>query len=145
MEESVMPWRGASGVARYGVPGLLLGAALMGGFGSGRGPSAQAQSDSLPGAERPRGAAATAGEPTGTIAFTSSVGGSAQLLYLIDTRSRAFAIYRVDPANASGKGSVRLEATRQYQWDLKLEEYNNQPPEVRAVMSQIRTLGQSTR
>jgi hypothetical protein len=133
-------------VARYGVPGLLLGAALMGGLGSGRGPSAQAQSDSLPGAERPRAAAAApAGEPSGTIAFTSSVGGSAQLLYLIDTRSRAFAIYRVDPANASGKGSVRLEATRQYQWDLKLEEYNNQPPEVRAVMSQIRTLGQPNR
>ena len=54
----------------------------------------------------------------GVIALTTPTGGPAQLLYLIDTRSKAFAIYRVDPTNA--KGAVKLEAARQYQWDLKL-------------------------
>lgn len=75
---------------------------------------------------------ASPANPPGTIAFTSSCGsGSSQLLYLIDTQSQAFAIYRVDPQEL--KGTVKLEAARQYRWDLKLGEYNNAPPEVAAV------------
>jgi len=141
-----MPWRGVGGVARYGVPGLLLGMALTGGFGSGKGPSAQAQADNLPGAERKRAAQVPAGDPSGTIAFTTtSAGRSEQLLYLIDTKAGAFAIYRVDPANPTGKGAVKLEAARRYEWDLKLTEYNNQPPEVSAVLSQLKSSGQPTR
>src|SRR3954468_12794626 len=92
-EETGMPLRGWSGVVRYGVPGLLLGLAVMGGFGNVRGPSAQAEN--MPGLERPRAATPSGGDASGTIAFTTPSGGSAQLLYLIDTRSRAFAIYRV--------------------------------------------------
>jgi len=65
------------------------------------------------------------------------------LLYVIDTRSRAFAVYRVDPTNP--KGTVKLEAARQYQWDLKLAEYNNQPPEVAAIESTVKTLGPPAR
>jgi hypothetical protein len=75
------------------------------------------------------------------IAFTTSTSGSAQLLYLIDTKARTFAIYRVDPANAAGKGTVKLEAVRQYQFDLRLTGYNNQPPEVKEVESIVKTLG----
>jgi hypothetical protein len=85
------------------------------------------------------GASPTPVEANGTIAFTSPSGGSAQLLYLIDTRSKAFAVYRVDPANL--KGTVKLEAARQYQWDLKLSEYNNLPPEVTAIESTVKSLG----
>ena len=66
--------------------------------------------------------------------------GSAQWLYLIDTKSHAFAIYRVDPSNP--KGSVKLEAARQYQWDLKLEHYNNQAPEPAAIESMVKALAQ---
>jgi len=66
--------------------------------------------------------------------------GPAQWLYLIDTKSHAFAIYRLDPTNP--KGSVKLEAARQYQWDLKLEHYNNQVPEPAAIESLVRTLAQ---
>lgn len=135
-----MPLHGWSGVVRYGVPGVLLGLAVMGGFGSVRGPSAQAEN--LPGVERPR-AAVVGGDSSGTIAFTSPTTGTAQLLYLIDTRSRSFAIYRVDPANA--KGAVRLEATRQYQWDLKLSEYNNDKPDVGSVEATVKSAGQPTR
>ena len=74
-------------------------------------------------------------ESSGTIAFTSGGNGSPQMLFLIDTRSQAFAVYRVDPQN--GKGAVKLEAARQYRWDLKLAEFNNQPPDVSAVESMV--------
>jgi hypothetical protein len=135
-----MPLHGWSGVVRYGVPGVLLGLALMGGFGNVRWPRAQAEN--LPGIDRPR-AAAAGGDSSGMIAFTSPSVGAAQLLYLIDTRTRSFAIYRVDPTNA--KGAVRLEATRQYQWDMKLTEYNNDKPDVVSVETMIKTVGQPNR
>lgn len=134
-----MPFRGWSGVVRYGVPGLLLGLVVMGGFGSVRGPSARAQS--LPGGERPRMGAAAGVDGSGTIAFsTTTNGGTAQLLYLIDTKAHAFAIYRIDPANP--KGAVQLAGCRQYQWDMKLSEYSNAEPNVASVESMIKTLGQ---
>lgn len=136
-----MPLRDWNGVARYGVPGLLLGLVLTGGFGGGRGPVVRAEN--LPGLERPRMAAAATGDATGTIAFTTNHGGTAQLLYLVDTRTHAFAIYRVDPTNPGG--TIKLEASRQYQWDLKLTEYNNQKPEVAAIESMIKTLGHPAR
>ncbi len=89
------------------------------------------------------------GDSTGTIAFTAllhnnaSGNGAAQLLYLIDTRSRAFAVYRIDPTNP--KGAVKLEAARQYQWDLKLSEYNNQAPEPAAIEAAVKVAGQAKR
>jgi hypothetical protein len=94
-------------------------------------------------AERPRAATPTAVESSGTVAFTSPLGGNAQLLYLIDTRSRAFAVYRVDPSNP--KGTVKLEAARQYQWDLKLSEYNNLDPSAMAVESMVKGVGSPSR
>ena len=90
--------------------------------------------------DRSRGAATPPVESSGTVAFSSPAGGNAQFLYLIDTRARAFAVYRVDPSNP--KGTVKLEAARQYQWDLKLSEYNNLPPEVAAIESTVKSLGQ---
>jgi hypothetical protein len=86
------------------------------------------------------GASSPTAEANGTIAFTSSLGGTAQLLYLIDTRTKAFTVYRIDPSNP--KGTVKLEAARQYHWDLKLSEYNNLPPEVSAIESTVKSLGQ---
>jgi hypothetical protein len=80
------------------------------------------------------------GDAAGTLALVTSPSGGVQWLYLIDTKSRAFAIYRLDPSNT--KGSVKLEAARQYQWDLKLEHYNNQAPEPAAIESMVKTLAQ---
>lgn len=138
-----MPAYGWSGVVRYGVPGLVLGLACTGMMGGGRAPEAQAQN--VPGIERQRAAAgAPGGEAGGTVVFTTSLGGgAAQLLYVIDTKTRAFAIYRVDPANS--EGTVKLEAARQYQWDLRLFEYNNQKPEVAAVEDMIKKSGRPVR
>lgn len=116
--------RGWSGVLRYGLPGLILGLAIckwMAGQGL------QAQVSTAPAASSDRSRSAPVNDPSGTIAFTTNVVGSmtgTQLLYVVDTKSRAFAIYRVEPAS-NAKGSVKLEAARQYQWDLKLSDYNN--------------------
>jgi len=136
-----MPSQGLSGVARYGVPGLLLGLALMGALTGVRGPEVQAQN--LPGVEKARMTGSQAADASGTIAFTTGHAGASQLLYLIDTKNRSFAIYRVDPTNP--EGAVKLEAARQYQWDLRLTEYNNQKPEVVSVESMIKTLAHPVR
>lgn len=139
-----MSERGWGGWIRFGLPGMALGLALAWGTG-GRGPEvlaaqgsgAQTPPSLAPNAVRPAG---VSGESSGTIALTTPAGNSGQLLYLIDTRTKAFAVYRID--STSGKGMVKLEAARQYQWDLKLSEYNNQPPEVTAIESTVRSLGQ---
>ncbi len=116
------------GVAVYGLPGLVVGVVLAW-WGGGHGPTARAQG------------AGPVTKPNGTIAFTSaSNGSSGQLLYLIDTENQAFAVYRVDPANTKGGGSVKLEAARQYKWDLKLSEFNNQSPEVSAVEGIVKSM-----
>lgn len=153
-----MSVRISGGMVRYGLPGLIVGIAVSWLMGS-RGPVAVAQVGSRAGAEpkvslpaqgggmsrvpgRQQGPArqAAVAEADGTLAFISPPVGSAQWLYLIDTRSKAFAIYRVDPTNP--KGAVKLEAARQYQWDLKLEHYNNQAPEPGAIESMVRSLAQ---
>jgi len=76
----------------------------------------------------------------GTLALITTAGQS-QWLYLIDTKDRAFALYRIDPTNS--KGIVKLEASRQYKWDLKLEHYNNQAPEPDAIKATVETLARS--
>jgi hypothetical protein len=91
----------------------------------------------IAGRPAPIRAQATPAEAAGTIALTASGPGTSQLLYLIDTKNQAFAVYRVDPQEL--KGTVKLEAARQYRWDLKLGEFNNQPPEVSAVESMVGT------
>jgi hypothetical protein len=151
-----MDSRYRGGMARFGLPGVVLGVALSW-VGAAFGPLAMAQiraggdsstQSGLPsrGADA-RGAAQgrplASGDLNGTLALVTSPSGSVQWLYLIDTKSRAFAIYRVDPANP--KGSVKLEAARQYQWDLKLEHYNNQAPEPAAIEATVKPLAQSVR
>jgi len=111
----------------------------------GREPSVKAQGanpGSIAQAEKTRGTT-QAGDGAGTFAFTSSASGNAQLLFLVDTKAKAFAVYRIDPGNA--KGTVKLEAARQYQWDLKVSEYNNQEPGVAAIETTVKSLGQTAR
>jgi hypothetical protein len=142
-----------TGVVRYGLPGLLLGIGLALVAG-GRGPEVAAQTGSggvgtaSPGSGRsaesnkaaPRPSAG--GEVNGTLALITTAGLS-QWLYLIDTKDHAFALYRIDPTNS--KGIVKLEASRQYKWDLKLEHYNNQAPEPDAIKATVETLGRSVK
>ncbi len=144
-----------SALARYGLPGLVVGMFLAWGSGV-RGPEVVAQTDST---ARPTGtqraaprsseggksqaARSIAGsDGSGTLALIAETAGPAQWLYLIDTKKRAFAVYRIDPSNA--KGTVKLEACRQYKWDLELEHYNNQAPEPAAIEATVKTLGHPT-
>jgi len=126
-------------------------------WGSGaRGPQVAAQTDA---SERPAGVQRVAprsveggksqaarsiagGDGSGTLALIAETAGPAQWLYLIDTKKRAFAVYRIDPSNA--KGTVKLEASRQYKWDLELEHYNNQAPEPAAIEATVKTLAHPT-
>ena len=121
------------GFARYGLPGLATGLILAWWVG-GHGPTARAQG------------MASAADSNGMIAFTSSVNNSpSQLLYLIDTKSQnpAFAVYRIEPNSPKGAGSVKLEATRQYRYDLKLSEFNNQPPEVSSIEAMVNSMSKN--
>jgi hypothetical protein len=140
------------GVARFGLPGLLVGVMLAWVSGV-RGPQAAAQTGSVgsPGASSGPARSTEAGKPpasrpiaggdvNGTMALITTAG-SSQWLYLIDTKDRAFALYRIDPSNP--KGIVKLEASRQYRWDLKLEHYNNQAPEPDAIKATVETLARS--
>ena len=122
MEDGIMASVRWSSSARNAVYGVLAGVALSWGAFGRTAPIARAQGPN-------------AGESSGTIAFTSNVNGTAQFLYVIDTKTQAFALYRIDTSNP--KGVVKLEAARQYRWDLKLAEYNNQPPDVASIESMI--------
>ena len=149
----VIRWNG--GVARFGLPGMIVGVALSWMAGA-RGTQALAQArsggDSSSQSSPVRGIDArgaqqgrllAGGDANGTLALVTSPAGSGQWLYLIDTKTRAFAIYRVDPSNP--KGALKLEAARQYQWDLRLEHYNNQAPEPAAIEATVKPLAQSMR
>jgi hypothetical protein len=140
-----------NGLARYGLPGLILGIALawvsgirgpevaaQTGAGGQRGASGGSAEGGKSGAQRP----VAGGEVNGTLALITT-SGMAQWLYLVDTKDHAFALYRIDPTNT--KGVVKLEASRQYRWDLKLEHYNNQAPEPDAIKATVETLGRAIR
>ena len=157
-----MEMRVSSGMVRFGLPGLVLGVALCWGT-SMRGPEAGAQTErggavtsatgsfvqtsparSSDGSRNQATRPVTGGETNGTLALItgSTTGPGQQFLYLIDTKNRAFAVYRIDPSNT--KGIVKLEGSRQYEWDLKLEHYNNQPPEPDAIKATVQTLSRTT-
>ena len=152
-----MEMRVDRGMVRYGSAGVVLGIAFCWGAGM-RGPLAAAQTDRGGGVAAQTSPARsqesarvqparqnTMGESNGTLAMitgATGVPGQAQWLYLIDTKSRSFALYRIDPMNS--KGIVKLEASRQYEWDLKLEHYNNQPPEPDAIKATVQTLSRSS-
>jgi hypothetical protein len=147
------------GLVRYGLPGLVLGLAVSWMSGA-RGPVAVAQTPlggnagaqagpTSRGSEPGRalqgqlpGKVLASGDSNGTLAMVASPAGSTQWLYLVDTKSKAIAIYRLDPTNS--KGALKLEAARQYQWDLKLEHYNNQAPEPAAIEGIVTNPARST-
>jgi hypothetical protein len=75
------------------------------------------------------------GSTATTIAFTTNSPDAGQHLYIVDTRTQSFAVYRINPRDP--KGAVKLEGARQYRWDLKLAEFNNQEPEVATIESMV--------
>ncbi len=116
------------GAARYGLPGLVTGLALAW-WSGGHGPTARAQ-----------GATPGAGS-NDVIAFAAPVSGSpSQMLYLVNTKQSSFAVYRVEPGTGpKGSGAVRLEAARKFEYDLKLQSFNNLSPSVSDVEEMVPT------
>jgi hypothetical protein len=104
-----------------GFVGGIVGTVTVLAFLSGRGP----QFTSLAHAAAP-----SAANPGGLIAFTSPAEARGQqFLYVVDTRQQVFCLYRLDEP----QGTIRLEAARNFGWDLKFEEFNNDPPKVDAI------------
>jgi hypothetical protein len=145
------------GLARYGFPGMVLGILMTWSWGS-PGERAVAQAPSAAGRSAPGGVAqnrpmpsqavqsakgVTASEAGGILALIANptAGPPVQWLYLIDTKKRAFAIYRVDPSHP--QGCVKLEASRQFRWDLDLDQYNNQGLEPADVKARVDALNRS--
>jgi hypothetical protein len=138
------------------VPGAVLGIALAWLVGA-RGPLVQARqtgpngepslvhATAMPPAFQPGAGGTSAprvaasGGSDGTIALVvPSNNGSDQWFYLVDTKSRSFTVYKVDTGNP--KALIKLEAARQYQWDLKLDHYNNsglKPAEIETVVKSL--------
>lgn len=56
------------------------------------------------------------------IAATGSVGSGMSVLWLVDTEARRLVVYG---ANSMGK-SIELRAARNIEWDLRLDEYNDE-------------------
>ena len=87
--------------------------------------------------ERTLGSSASFAGPGQTIAFATDPqrADQAPLLFIIDTQTRTFSVYRVD---AQKGGKTKLLSVRQYGWDQQLSQYNNEPPEVRDIEQMLR-------
>jgi hypothetical protein len=161
-------------VARYGLPGVVVGLALAWLLGA-REPLVQAQQtgpEGQPLLDRPLPSQASvstpvpnpiprrldttagrtsspprvaaSGESSGIISLVvPSNNGAAQWLYIIDTKAHSFAIYKVDTANP--KVAIKLEAARQYQWDLKLDNYNNSGLAPAAIENLVKSVAQQAK
>jgi hypothetical protein len=139
------------GLGLYGLPGVALGltVAWCSSFPQEQAAAQTGTTRPAPGAsggparageaaKSQAGKAVVSSDSSGTLALVANPSGPIQWLYLIDTRKRAFAVYRIDPANP--KGTVKLEAARQYRWDLELDQYNNQGLEPADVEARVKAL-----
>lgn len=117
------PGRSLGTFLAFGLPGVLAGFAMA--WLLGISPSRGVQADSGP-------ASSANGLMTVTLTAPGDPGGTR--LVLIDSRSQAMAVYKIDGFKG---GSIKLEAARQFGSDLKLSEYNNLPPEVSAVEAMV--------
>lgn len=79
---------------------------------------------------------ANVGQAAGLTTQISGQPGQTQWLTLVNPSSQSLAVYRFEPNNP--RGALKLEAVRQFRWDLMLSEYQNLPPEVSAVESMTR-------
>jgi len=152
-----MAGRVDSGLARFGLPGVALGIGIAWGASirsepasaqqipsaTPRSPCSVPQPQGRPEVTKSQSAKVVVGnDQAGTLALIADPTGPIQWLYLIDTKQKSFAIYRIDPTNP--KGSVKLEASRKYRWDLELDEYNNQGLEPSDVEARVRALTHTT-
>jgi len=71
----------------------------------------------------------------GLVALSCPSADNAQLVTVIDTKTRAMAVYRVD----SSTGKIKLLSVRNLHWDLQVMQLNSEnplPQEIRSLLDQ---------
>lgn len=71
----------------------------------------------------------------GLIAVSGPSAENAQLVTVIDTKTRAMAVYRID----AGSGKIKLMSVRNLSWDLQVMHLNSDnplPQEIRSLLEQ---------
>ena len=71
----------------------------------------------------------------GLVAVSGPSADNAQLVTVIDTRTRAMAVYRIDAAT----GHIKLMSVRNLNWDLQVMQLNSDnplPQEIRSLIEQ---------
>jgi len=84
--------------------------------------------------QRPASTVQQAGESS-LIVVPSSSADNGQLLTVVDPRSRALAVYRIDPTG----GKIKLLSVRNIQFDLQVMDLNSEKPspqEIRSLLEQ---------
>ncbi len=77
--------------------------------------------------------AAAAG--TELIVVPMTLGDKGQMLTVVDPRQRVLSVYHIDAAT----GKIALKSVRKIQWDLQIDEFNNDKPlpqEIRSSLEQ---------
>jgi hypothetical protein len=74
---------------------------------------------------------ATAG--TELIVTPTTLGDKVQMLTVVDPRQRVLCVYHIDMAT----GKIALKSVRNIQWDLQINDFNNQDPLPQQIQSQL--------
>jgi hypothetical protein len=118
----------------------LLGTLVLVGFVTAAVAVAQQRGELL--AQRPVQAVSAAPAPavaagSELIVVPTSLGDKGQMLTVIDPRQRVLAVYHIELAT----GKIALKSVRNIQWDLQIEELNNEsltPKEIRSGLEHLR-------
>ena len=103
--------------------GLVMAAAAM----------AEPRGEALPQRTMPIAPAAVAGGEL--IVVPATLGDKVQMLTVVDPRQRVVSVYHIDMAT----GKISLKSVRNIQWDLQINDLNNEnplPQEIRSLLGQ---------
>jgi len=91
---------------------------------------------------RPSAPAASSGGNDSTFAVAGQITSGSYGVYLVDTKNRTICVYQW----LSNVRKLRLMASRNYTYDMQLDEYNTTPSprEIKALAEQSKRLGAAT-
>ena len=79
----------------------------------------------------PATSAPTAVAGTELIVVPTSLGDKTQMLTVVDSRQRVLSVYHIDTAT----GKIALKSVRNIQWDLQINDLNNENPLPQQIQS----------
>ncbi len=82
----------------------------------------------------------------GVFAVPAQLGPDTHGLFLIDAENDTLCVYEYAPGSGSSAAELRLTAARRYSFDMRLEDYNTQPPprEIRDLVEQHRRMEEAS-